>query len=206
MKKILLLLLSIACIIGCLSLPAAAEEPNRSAELDAFVRDYYVISMFFDGQFAEGEAPLFYSVFSHFEEYIYENCEEYIVSGEDDWMITYHIPAEEYEALVFSCFEKTDALLTVLHSDEAYKTDKEEPYYELSICGGLGGELPEYFFRGYVENNGVYETYGYLVQTYEYDDEYNVVPYTPDEGEVEGVDYFMYRAVTSNWEEIDGEW
>jgi len=202
MKRFFTCLLTALLLVGLLPFSAMAEEVNYAAELMALTDRYYFFAEFVNGFFAVGEAPKDVdAALLCVEGTIMKRFPQYVVSEEDAFFIEYEIPANEFEALVFEHFTESDAMRQMLRSSENYK-DGDTPYYAITTGGGFGGPLPDVVFQGYRDmGNGVYEAYAYLAQTYV--DDIDFVPYEPAEGEVEGVDYIIYRFVTDNYVEIE---
>ncbi|MBQ8914887.1 MAG: hypothetical protein IJ046_01760 [Clostridia bacterium] len=194
MKKLIAVILTLACAFGLCAVPASAfdeEEMLIISAIDMEVGEYYCTAALTDGFFAEGESPSMTAILYHVEGYLYFGYEDYLVDEEN---LIFELPAEEFEALVYSEFTESAAIAETLHASENYKTDKDAPYYLVQISEGYFDTTPTASIFGYEDlGNGVYVAYSYLTET-----EMGYEPeYTPEEGDVEGVDYVYMPAVWS---------
>jgi len=172
--------------------------------LSGAMASYYTLAELMDGYFALGDSPIADIIVLQTEAYVAynEDLEEYIVASDEyGWFVTYHIPSEIYEEFVFTDFTYSDAIVETLRNSHYYNADGD--YYVIEIGGGFGDYIPEFAFYGYNENDdGSYTAYGYLVEI-EYDEEtFEVIPYEPKEGDVEGVDYIYMPDTWFNMDEV----
>lgn len=211
MKKFLAAFLALCCVLSCGMICAFAEEfdePELDINMEELLIQSSVVSYFdsavlYDGFFAEGMSPSAKALFmlTVFDiEYMFE---DYLVSYDEETMTgTYSIPAEEYEALVFTYLTESDAVRETLRASEYYNT--ETGTYDISTNVELDyeTEVPAATFYGYeILEDGSYAAYSYIMNV-EYDLETGeVIPYFPAEDDVEGIDYIYVYNIWSDDED-----
>lgn len=205
MKKLLSIILVAAMLCGMLTFGTGAEASTSEIfdAIDYVLDDYLWLAEWCGGYFSEEGAPSADAVDQCFKWNVEMDYADYCVEMDEYGFGTFRIPAEIYEnELVFTVFAETDAMVEKLHSADFYKTDKDEPYYEIMIGGGFGGPLPVPVTQSYtVRNDGLIEAYAYLAEYIDYDQE---IGYVPAEGEVEGEDYIIIGVDTWEYDDETG--
>lgn len=199
LRKVLCLILALTCVLGTLCIGAGAEV-NATGVVETV--EYEIVESFFDsylfyaeclsGYFAEGNAPSMSTIYFILFSDVLNECEDYCVIPEDMYnFATYEIPEKIYEDMAARYFVKNEALIDTMRESSYYKTDKAEPYYYITVGGGLGDRLPSFELCGLATRNydGCISVYGYLVE--DWDDNSSDMIYSPDDDDVEGVDYVI---------------
>ena len=183
------MIIALVLVLGAMSSVAMANEAEQMLlDLDYMAADYMFIAEFLNGYFEEGGSPSPSAIYQNsLWMMYYGDYSGYLTNVNEYGFETYQIPADVYEnELVFTYFARTDAILDRLHTADFYKTDKDEPYYELEIGGGFGGPLPSAVMQSYkIREDGLCEAYAYVINPIDYG------YYTPVEGDVEGEDYLV---------------
>ncbi len=170
--------------------------------LTSELSDYYYLAELIDGYFAEGGAPSGEAVIMqmmHYFEYN-EDYSDYIAESDDEgWFVTYNVPAEVYEQLVFTEFTQSQAIVDSLRASSYYNADGG--YYEFTTGGGFGDSIPSSLSMVNTErSDSNYIAYGALAETLYDEETWEEIPYIPADDDVEGVDYIY---ISSMW--VDGE-
>lgn len=202
LKRILSAVLVSILAFSCVPFGAVAEEDYGSV-LSGVLEEYYDFSDNYMEYsfFSEGELPEFSYLYNYLRTRYRGFFGEYCTTTEGDGIkiYTYKIPADVLEEKVFENFEKTDSAVSLLRSSKEYVTEGDESYYTFDGVDMIleSSERHMIKYAGYREReDGLFETWSYIADdvwmtNYGSGEEYEYEYYTPDEDDVEGVDFLF---------------
>lgn len=199
MKKLLAIFLTLACLLGLSAMSVNADEPIDT--LYKRFEDFYYDTRFigFD-EFEEGELDA-RSVHKYVIYCCRDGYKDYVVSAEDEYFATYHVPASVWEGLAGACFELSDTLINEMRASDEYSDvsyDSAQDLYIYEEGGGFGDVVEKHVaYFGYkpIENN-VYEIYAYFYYTPVMGD-----PFVLSDSDIKGVDYIEVEELVNTYDE-----
>ncbi len=200
--RILNMILVFVLLFGCVPFGVTAEADHGAVISDAVERYYERSDIYMEhGFFSEKEFPglaFLYNYLTHSNRGLFgEYCTTTKVDGLNKY--TYEIPASVFDEMVFEIFADTETAVSALKSVKEYMTDKDTPYYAFDGVDMIieSSERHMLKYAGYREReDGLFESWSYIADdlwmtNYGTGEEYEYFRYTPDEDDVEGVDYLI---------------